>query len=106
MNKRTILLIAALTITVMISSLTPNTSGLPTTTTVLSSSGTITTPTVYSTINKGIYAYGVSFSDSDTTFITNHFNILNVDFGTQGVSNVKAKNPNIKVIGYKDLLAM
>ena len=108
MNKRSTLLIAALTITIIICNLTTalNTSGSLTTTAILSSTGTITTPTVYSTINKGIYAYGASLSDSDTTFIASHFNILNVDFGTSGVSSVKTKNPNIKVVGYKDLLAM
>jgi hypothetical protein len=81
------------------------TSGSITITANLTTTGTMNLAS-YSTINKGIYAYGSSFSDADTTFIANHFNILNVDFGTNGVANIKAKNPNIQIIGYKDLLAM
>ena len=65
-------------------------------------------PTSYtSTINKASVVYATSaITSSDVTYITSHFNMIDTDFGVSAVSSIKAKNPSVKVIGYKDLLAM
>jgi hypothetical protein len=53
-------------------------------------------------INKAVTAYGIGWSDADTTYAALHFNLVNADFGNAaGMQAIKTKNPNVKIIGYK-----
>ncbi len=104
MNKVNILIVTALTIIMALSGLT---AGLLTTTFILSSSGTITeTTTVYKTVKTGIFAYGTGFTTSDADFISDHFSIIDLNFEVSGIATIKNRNPNVTVIGYKDLIGM
>ncbi len=80
------------------SSSTPTPTPSSTPTPPSSSSSTINTANV-------IYAER-AWTSSDISYIASHFDLIDVDFGTSGVSSIKAQNPSIKIIGYKDLLAM
>jgi len=58
-------------------------------------------------INTATYFYGFgSFTGTQISFIATHFALLDVSFGTSltSLQAIKTANPNIKIIGYKDLI--
>jgi hypothetical protein len=67
-------------------------------------------------INKAVYVYGLGWTDADTSFVADHFTLLDADFDgcrtdfyipyLQAMQSIKAKNPNVKIIGYKDFMGM
>ena len=90
-------------------------SGITNSNHVIYSTGQIIYENLGST-NKAITAYGLSFSDSDISFVANHFDLLNTDFdGTRSdfyipflpaMQKIKTINSLIKIIGYKDMIGI
>jgi hypothetical protein len=68
------------------------------------------------TIEKAASVYGSWWTDADTSFVADHFTLLDADFDgcrtdfyipyLQAMQSIKAKNPNVKIIGYKNLIGM
>jgi hypothetical protein len=54
--------------------------------------------------NKAVCVYGLSSADAVTSFIANHFTFLDTEFDSSAPALIKAKNPNMKIIGYKDVM--
>ena len=67
-------------------------------------------------INKAVYVYGLWWADTDTSFVAEHFTLLDVDFDgcrtdfyipyLSAMQSIKARNPNVRIIGYKLLIGM
>jgi hypothetical protein len=60
-------------------------------------------------INRAVGIYGISsLTDAQTSFIANHFTLLDTEFyiSASTLQSLKTKNPILKIIGYKDLIAM
>jgi len=65
--------------------------------------------TFSTTINKSTIVYGTrTWTDAELSFLANHFTLFDFgfEFDTQALKNLKAKNPNMKIIGYKDISGM
>jgi hypothetical protein len=57
------------------------------------------------TINKAVPVFGIGWSDTDITFAAQHFTLIDTDFGySTAMQSIKAKNPNVKVVGYKETM--
>ena len=107
----------ALMIALTLGSLTPlpTASSLVTASTAFSSAGTITypsgptLPSINSPINKAVSAYTSGWlTTTQINFIAQHFTLLNTNFGlpSSQMQALHNANPNLKVLGYKDLIAM
>lgn len=75
--------------------------------TIISSAGA--SASVSTPINKAVYIYGrSSLTDAQTTYVANHFTLLDTDFylGASTLQSLKTKNPSLKIIGYRELIAM
>ena len=113
MNRITIYALAALTICSLLL-LPASSSGLTTSNVTLSASGVVQYNNL--SVNKAVTAFGVWFTDTDTSFVANHFTFLTTDFdGSRtdfyipflpAMQSIKTKNPNVKIIGYKELIGI
>jgi hypothetical protein len=104
MNKIDICVIIAVT---MISLLMLPTFSLASTNTnlILHNSGFVVS--IRTPINKCVVAYGFWWPQNDIIFVANHFTLLETDFGSSSaMQSIKAINPNVKILGYKDLIGM
>jgi hypothetical protein len=60
-------------------------------------------------INKAIYIYGSgSLTDTQISFIANHFTLMDVSFeiNISSLQEIKKANPNMRIIGYKDMMGV
>ena len=59
-------------------------------------------------INKAAILYGASWSSSDINFAASHFTLTSIDFEASAstIQSLKSVNPNLKVLGYRGLIAM
>ena len=110
MRKKAVSVVFALAITLIMSSLIflPSISGAVASSISVTSTGTILPQSAAITpIKKAVFTNTGGFSSADAQFVADHFNLVMVDpFGTSGVSTVKSRNPNVKIVGYKDLIGM
>jgi hypothetical protein len=74
----------------------------------VAASGTIVYPYIKSTtILKHIVVYPYTITDADAAFIASHFDLVDFDWdATAGFQKIKAANPNIIMIGYRDFMWM
>lgn len=74
----------------------------------VAASGTIAYPYIKSTtILKHLVVYPYTIDDELAAFIASHFNLVDFDFGaTIGFEKIKALNPNVTMVGYRDIMAM
>jgi hypothetical protein len=101
-----------ITITAISLLILPCTSGLVSSTANISFSGVVqySTSTI-ATINKACLAYVTTLSDTDTTFMATHFNLVVLnpdDIGMQPTyaQAIKTKNSAVTVLGYRELYTM
>jgi hypothetical protein len=110
MNKIGIYLIIAFILSSPL--LLPTSSGLATSNFTVSTSGVVQYNILAQSqtpIKKCVYAFGLAggLNDLDTTFIAEHFDLFDVESKWQiplsNLQSIKAKNPNITIIGYKGI---
>jgi hypothetical protein len=91
-----LVIISVSSISVSIASYTP--------TQIIASSGVIIEPI---RMSNHVAAYVGWFDDEDADFIAFHFDVVDTGFETgYTVSKIIALNPNIMIIGYRDIMAM
>ncbi len=110
MNKIHVLLVLSLALScIWLSSNTFSTLGAINAKNVISLYGTIQSTQGTTPVNKAMYMYGGDQNSwlqySDQTFVANNFGLIDVWWNTnsQSLASIKSKNPNIKIIGYKDV---
>ncbi|HIH97125.1 MAG TPA: hypothetical protein HA348_06585 [Thermoplasmata archaeon] len=58
-------------------------------------------------IRKHVVAYGGSFTDTTASFVASNFDVVDTGFeAASTIGRIKALNPNIIVLGYRDIMAM
>jgi len=57
-------------------------------------------------INKNLIAYGFSWNTTLISFVANHYSLVDCDFDydLSAMASIRAINPNMIIIGYKDLI--
>lgn len=104
MNKIDIYVIIALTISGGLLLLPTFSLALTTSNVTLNTSGLVLY--MMTPINKNLIAYGFSWNSSLISFVANHYSVVDCDFDSDlsAMQSIKAINPNIIIIGYKDLI--
>jgi len=105
MNKIGFHIIIGLTILCSLLLLPTFSSALTTSNVAILGSGVVQ----YSSLNKAVYAYGLSWSDSAASFVADHFTLLDTSFDPlylPAIQSIKAKNPNVRIIGYSNLMGI
>jgi len=105
MNRRLLFLLLPVILCTVLSETVQSVASITQPETIVSSGVIEYSPAGPERIEKRICAY-VSFNDSTASFVASHFDLVIADLDTVTIDQIKTLNPDIIILGYRDVMAM